>query len=120
MSTAARMCNLRFMATNIPTRILCIILINLITHSFLLLIFKGSRIGVVYVPNPIDSTKAEMHFIINGEDQGACTKDIPYKEGPLHAVVDVYGTTKQVKIIQLYGSKLNIIIITVLTTDFES
>lgn len=46
-----------------------------------------------------------MHFIINGEDQGPCTKDIPYKEGALHAVVDVYGTTKQVKIIQLYGSK---------------
>lgn len=65
----------------------------------------GSRIGVVYVPNPVDSSKAEMHFIINGEDQGPSTKDIPYKEGPLHAVVDVYGTTKQVKIIQLYGSK---------------
>lgn len=46
-----------------------------------------------------------MHFIINGEDQGPCTKDIPYKDGALHAVVDVYGTTKQVKIIQLYGSK---------------
>lgn len=66
----------------------------------------GSRIGVVFVPNPNDSSKAEMHFIINGEDQGPCTKDIPYKDGPLHAVVDVYGTTKQVKIIQLYGSEL--------------
>lgn len=29
--------------------------------------------------------------------------DIPYKDGPpLHVCIDVYGTTKQVKIIQLY------------------
>ena len=65
----------------------------------------GSRIGVVYIPKritPTDAT-AEMHFIINGEDQGPCTKDIPYQEGPLFAVVDVYGTTKQVRIVQLYG-----------------
>lgn len=59
----------------------------------------------MYVENPFDSNKAEMHFIINGEDQGPCTKDIPYKEGALHAVVDVYGTTKQVKIVQLYGGE---------------
>lgn len=65
----------------------------------------GSRIGVLFMQTPQDSNKAEMHFIINGEDQGPCTRDIPYKEGALHAVIDVYGTTKQVKIIQLYGSK---------------
>lgn len=65
----------------------------------------GSRIGIMYVENPFDSNKAEMHFIINGEDQGPCTKDIPYKDGALHAVVDVYGTTKQVKIVQLYGGR---------------
>lgn len=63
----------------------------------------GSRIGIMYVPQA-GSEKAEMHFIINGEDQGVCGKDIPYKAGPLRAVVDVYGTTKQVRIIQLYGS----------------
>ncbi|XP_046999454.1 neuralized-like protein 2 [Schistocerca americana] len=66
----------------------------------------GSRIGVVYVPTQglgRESNYAEMHFIINGEDQGPCTIDIPYKEGPLHAVIDVYGTTKQVRIVQLYG-----------------
>lgn len=62
----------------------------------------GSRIGIMYVPQA-GSDKAEMHFIINGEDQGVCGKDIPYKAGPLRAVVDVYGTTKQVKIVQLYG-----------------
>nr|CAD7261326.1 unnamed protein product [Timema shepardi] len=64
----------------------------------------GSRVGVVYVPSRgrcVDNL-AEMHFIINGVDQGPCTKDIPYKDGPLHAVVDIYGTTKQVRIIQLY------------------
>ncbi|XP_053614356.1 neuralized-like protein 2 [Plodia interpunctella] len=69
----------------------------------------GSRIGVMFVPcpkvNKDDGDLAEMHFIINGEDQGPCTKAIPYTRGPLHAVVDVYGTTKQVKIVQLYGVK---------------
>lgn len=62
----------------------------------------GSRIGIMYVPQG-GSDKAEMHFIINGVDQGVCEKDIPYKAGPLRAIVDVYGTTKQVRIVQLYG-----------------
>lgn len=62
----------------------------------------GSRIGIVYV---IKNDQAEMHFIINGEDQGPCVKGIPYHDGPLYAVVDVYGTTKRVRIIQLYGGK---------------
>ncbi|XP_060536143.1 neuralized-like protein 2 [Cylas formicarius] len=60
----------------------------------------GSRIGVMYLPT--DSKEAEMHYIINGEDMGACVKRIPYKDAPLHVVVDVYGTTKKVRIIQLY------------------
>lgn len=64
----------------------------------------GSRIGVMYVPQ-FGTDLAEMHFIINGEDQGVCGKDIPYRERPIHAVVDVYGTTKQVRIVQLYGGK---------------
>ena len=64
----------------------------------------GSRIGVMYVPQA-GSDKAEMHFIINGEDQGVFGRDIPYKTGPLHVVVDVYGTTKQVRIVQLYSGK---------------
>ncbi|XP_039292926.1 neuralized-like protein 2 [Nilaparvata lugens] len=64
----------------------------------------GSRIGVVYIPSDRSlNDLAEMHLIINGEDQGPCFKDIPYKDSPLFAVVDVYGTTKQVRIIQLYG-----------------
>lgn len=60
----------------------------------------GSRIGVMYVDK---GDVGEMHFIINGEDHGVCATDIPYKTGPLFAVVDVYGTTKQVRIVQLYG-----------------
>ena len=63
----------------------------------------GSRIGIVYI---IKNGRAELHFILNGEDQGPCEKDIPYEDGPLYAVVDVYGTTKQVRIIQLYGGIL--------------
>ncbi|CAG9761852.1 unnamed protein product [Ceutorhynchus assimilis] len=61
----------------------------------------GSRIGVMYVPT--DAKEAEMHYIINGEDMGACVKRIPYNNAPLHVVVDVYGTTKKVRIIQLYA-----------------
>lgn len=72
-------------------------------NTDILLTDKGSRIGVVFVPIPNENNLAEMHFIINGEDQGPCTREIPYKEGALHAVVDVYGTTKQVKIVQIYG-----------------
>lgn len=60
----------------------------------------GSRIGVMFC---VVDNGAEMHFIINGEDQGPCVKNIPYQSGPLHAVIDVYGTTKQVRIVQLYG-----------------
>lgn len=76
----------------------------------------GSRIGIIFVPTVKDKSKAQMHFIINGRDQGPSTRDIPYTDGPLYAVVDVYGTTKQVKIIQLYDGKwiYNILLIYVL------
>lgn len=49
-----------------------------------------------------------MHYIINGEDQGAFTKKLPFEQAPLYAVVDVYGTTKQVRIVQLYGGRCNL------------
>ncbi|KAI4466719.1 neuralized [Holotrichia oblita] len=60
-----------------------------------------SRIGIMYIPT--SDREANMHYIINGEDQGACVKRIPYTEAPLHVVIDVYGTTKKIRIIQLYG-----------------
>lgn len=40
----------------------------------------GSRIGIIFVPTPLDDDKAQMHFIINGIDHGPCVNDIPYKE----------------------------------------
>jgi len=64
----------------------------------------GSRIGIMYVVTG-DGETAEMHFILNGEDQGPCARGIPYKTTPLYAVVDVYGTTKQVRIVQLTCGK---------------
>lgn len=62
----------------------------------------GSRIGVMYVTR---GQSADMHFIINGEDLLYAT-DIPHRDAPLYAVVDVYGTTKRVRIDQLYGGKI--------------
>lgn len=60
----------------------------------------GSRIGVTYI---VRDEFAEMHFIVNGEDLGIYANNIPFREGPLYAVIDVYGTTKQVRIVQMYG-----------------
>lgn len=59
--------------------------------------------GIVYIPVPSVGVRetAELHFIVNGEDQGAFAKDIPFTEGPLYAVIDVYGCTKQVRIVQV-------------------
>lgn len=61
---------------------------------------EGSRIGIMF---KVTNDEARMHFIFNGEDQGPSEEVIPYGNGPLFAVVDVYGTTKQVRIVQLYG-----------------
>lgn len=65
----------------------------------------GSRIGVMYVPT--SENKADMHFIINGEDQGPCAKEIPYQTAPIFAVVDVYGSTKRVRVVQLHEGLLH-------------
>ena len=71
----------------------------------------GSRIGILYVVTG-DGETAEMHFILNGEDQGPCARGIPYKSAPLYAVVDVYGTTKQIRIVQLScGLYMNICVL---------
>ena len=63
----------------------------------------GSRIGVMFCPDETGDF-ARMHFIINGEDQGPSEELIPLNSGsaPLYAVVDVYGTTKQIRMIELY------------------
>uniref|UniRef100_A0A8C5R6P2 Neuralized E3 ubiquitin protein ligase 2 n=1 Tax=Leptobrachium leishanense TaxID=445787 RepID=A0A8C5R6P2_9ANUR len=60
-----------------------------------------SRIGVLYETQS-DGTH-HMHIIINGEDMGASAKGIPADQ-PLYVVVDVFASTKIVRVIQLeYG-----------------
>ncbi|KAM8947118.1 neuralized-like protein 2 [Pelodytes ibericus] len=62
---------------------------------------RRSRIGVLYAPQS-DGTR-HMHIIINGEDMGPSARGIPGKQ-PLYAVVDVFASTKSVRVIQLeYG-----------------
>ncbi|EDW60053.1 neuralized-like protein 2 [Drosophila virilis] len=72
-------------------------------NSDILLTDRGSRIGIMYVPTETDASQGELHFIINGVDRGPVTKDIPLNRSPLYVVIDVYGTTKQIRIIQLEG-----------------
>ncbi|NXJ11120.1 NEUL2 protein, partial [Odontophorus gujanensis] len=60
-----------------------------------------SRIGVLYAPRP-DGT-ADMHIVINGEDMGPSARGLPAAR-PLYAVVDVFASTKSVRVIQVeYG-----------------
>ncbi|OXB79293.1 UNVERIFIED_CONTAM: hypothetical protein H355_013214 [Colinus virginianus] len=60
-----------------------------------------SRIGVLYAPRP-DGT-ADMHIVINGEDMGPSAQGLPAAR-PLYAVVDVFASTKSVRVIQVeYG-----------------
>lgn len=60
-----------------------------------------SRIGVLYAPRP-DGT-ADMHIVINGEDMGPSARSLPTAR-PLYAVIDVFASTKSVRVIQVeYG-----------------
>ncbi|XP_073537286.1 neuralized-like protein 2 [Phyllobates terribilis] len=62
---------------------------------------RRSRIGVLYEPQA-DGT-GHMHIIINGEDMGASARGIPASQS-LYAVIDVFASTKSVRVIQLeYG-----------------
>ncbi|XP_017929364.3 neuralized-like protein 2, partial [Manacus vitellinus] len=62
---------------------------------------RRSRIGVLYAPQP-DGT-ADMHIIINGEDMGPSARGLPTAR-PLYAVVDVFASTKSVRVIPVdYG-----------------
>ncbi|XP_032073134.1 neuralized-like protein 2 [Thamnophis elegans] len=62
---------------------------------------RKSRIGVLFTPQP-DGT-AHMHIVINGEDMGPSARGLPGSR-PLYAVVDVFASTKSVRIIQVeYG-----------------
>ncbi|NXG92136.1 NEUL2 protein, partial [Stercorarius parasiticus] len=62
---------------------------------------RRSRIGVLYAPQP-DGT-ADMHIVINGEDMGPSARRLPTTR-PLYAVVDVFASTKSVRVIPVeYG-----------------
>ncbi|XP_074744428.1 neuralized-like protein 2 isoform X1 [Strix uralensis] len=62
---------------------------------------RRSRIGVLYAPQP-DGT-ADMHIVINGEDMGPSARRLPAAR-PLYAVVDVFASTKTVRVIPVeYG-----------------
>lgn len=63
----------------------------------------GSRIGVLYLPN--SENTATMHFIINGEFVVPMSRTIPFNDGPIRAVIDVYGATKRVRIVQVYNGE---------------
>ncbi|XP_033252800.1 neuralized-like protein 2 [Drosophila miranda] len=72
-------------------------------NSDILLTDTGSRIGIIYVPTTNCPSRGELHFIINGVSRGPVAREIPLNMAPLFVVIDVYGTTKQIRIIQLDG-----------------
>lgn len=95
--------NVKILPTDVGSRIGWL-LINFLNISITNKLYNfKSFSGIVYIPMPKVGLRetAELHFIVNGEDQGAFAKDIPFTEGPLYAVIDVYGCTKQVRIVQV-------------------
>lgn len=64
---------------------------------------RRSRLGVLFCPRP-DGT-ADMHIVINGEDMGPSARGLPAAQ-PLYAVVDVFASTKSVRLVQVeYGCR---------------
>uniref|UniRef100_A0A914VW72 Neuralized-like protein 2 n=1 Tax=Plectus sambesii TaxID=2011161 RepID=A0A914VW72_9BILA len=59
----------------------------------------GSRVGVYFAPTA-DGQRARLHLLINGDDYCPTLEDIPLTSA-LYAVVDVYGTTKQVRVVPM-------------------
>lgn len=57
----------------------------------------GSRIGIHVTLN------GSLFLFINGIQFGPFTKDVPIHSGKVFAVVDLYGITKQIRIIQVEG-----------------
>lgn len=56
----------------------------------------GSRIGLFI------SSERELYFLVNGIQYGPCAKHIP-KNINVYVALDLYGNTKQIKIINCYG-----------------
>lgn len=65
----------------------------------------GYKIGVVYIPRNDDI--ADLFFIFNGDLFGPYALEIPYKETPLYAAVDVYGRTQKVRILQIQAGNFS-------------
>jgi len=55
----------------------------------------GSRIGIHITIN------GELFFFVNGINFGPFTADVPIQYNDVFAVVDLYGITKQIKVIQV-------------------
>lgn len=77
----------------------------------------GSRVGVLYLP--CGQNMAIMHFIINGEFIVPLSRTIPYNDSPIRAVIDVYGATKRVRIVQVYNGKRLVLLKTCFNEVFE-
>ncbi|XP_014277518.1 neuralized-like protein 2 [Halyomorpha halys] len=58
---------------------------------------NGSRLAIMYLT--VDKF-AQMYFISNGDEVKICAEQMPSHE-PLYAVVDVYGKTRQVRLVQI-------------------
>lgn len=59
----------------------------------------GSRIGIHV------SLNGELFFYVNGTKFGPCALEVPVDYGGVFAVVDLYGVTKQIRVIQVEGEK---------------
>lgn len=59
----------------------------------------GSRIGMKVTHS------GDLYFYVNGRKFGPCASDLPV-DSNLYAAVDIYGTTKAIKIIQSGGKNL--------------
>ena len=57
----------------------------------------GSRIGIHVTMN------GQLFFFVNGIQFGPFTADVPIQYNEVFAVVDLYGITKQIKVIQVEG-----------------
>ena len=61
----------------------------------------GSRIGIHVTAH------GELFFFVNGLQFGPFTTDIPIQCNEVFAVVDLYGITKQIKVLQVEGKTLS-------------
>ena len=60
----------------------------------------GSRIGIHV------TSSGSLYFFVNGTQFGPFASEIPVEYGEVFAVVDLYGITKQIRVIQVEGEQL--------------